>query len=355
MIITTPQDHRVKGSGGGGRGRLGICDMPISTRICFTVMGATKSGAERPLGGASCTVFDYTYRLRSNRHRLFLWPGQVAPRTTLCTQPSRNDGPALCIEFDSFPADVVHFLPPPIRASKPPPRAVSSDPLLRRGSQDMGKGGGVSANDLATLRAGLTTGPEGRPGAVSSGGGDRGRDEGEGDGEQRPKTMPSPRGGGGGDDERALSHSESCREGERRVSARRTTQSMKMLGALSSAMEEKMALALVDTFTSSRAEVAIDLDAQQKVALWNARGALISYPKLLPKVMLSVNWTDPKAVADAHQLLSMWYFPNPLDALQLLNCTFGDFRLRGWAVAQIDKLSDLSLGELLLQLTQTLK
>ena len=355
----------MKGTGGGGRGRLGICDMPISTRLCFTVMGATKSGTERPLGGASCTVFDYTYRLRSNRHRLFLWPGQVAPRTTLCTQPSRNDGPALCIEFDSFPADVVHFLPPPILASKPPPRAVSSDPLWRQGSQDMGKDGGISASDLATLRAGLTTGPEGgpegRPGAVSSGGGDRGSDGGEGDGEQRPKTMPTPRSGGGGgsggggDDERALSHSKEDAEGRRRVSARRTTQSMKMVGALSSAMEEKMALSLVDTFTSSRAEVAIDLDAQQKVALWNARGALISYPKLLPKVMLSVNWTDPKAVADAHQLLSMWYFPNPLDALQLLNCTFGDFRLREWAVAQIDKLSDLSLGELLLQLTQTLK
>ena len=127
------QDHTAGGAGagagaGGGAGagaaaallamargglRLAICDLPVSTRLCFTVMGAAKDGTERVLGGTSCTVFDYTYRLRTSRHRLHLRPSQAAPRTTMCTQPARMDSPALCVEFDAFPVDVVHFLPPP--------------------------------------------------------------------------------------------------------------------------------------------------------------------------------------------------------------------------------------------------
>jgi len=98
------------------------------------------------------------------------------------------------------------------------------------------------------------------------------------------------------------------------------------------------------------------LSTEQKKLLWKFRGyCLKQAPKSLPKLVSAVNWLNPKAVNDLHQLLEEWPPLPPLQALQLLDSKFPDEKVRAFAVYCISQMNDQELADYLLQLVQTLK
>ena len=54
------------------------------------------------------------------------------------------------------------------------------------------------------------------------------------------------------------------------------------------------------------------------------RLSLLDKARALPKVLLSMDWIDRKAVMEMYSLLHRWDHPSPIEALQLLDCKFPD-------------------------------
>jgi hypothetical protein len=85
------------------------------------------------------------------------------------------------------------------------------------------------------------------------------------------------------------------------------------------------------------------------------RHALKREPAYLPKFLLSVDWFDSLAVAEAYRLLYQWELPTYIEALQLLDSRFPDPKVRAYAVQLLGSLTDDELLDFMLQLTQLLK
>lgn len=92
-----------------------------------------------------------------------------------------------------------------------------------------------------------------------------------------------------------------------------------------------------------------------KSILWNEREMMVSNPFALSKVMLAVNWTNPTMREQALLLLGRWTAPAPMQALELLDARFGEYRLREYAVKCLEDFDDEELADFLLQLVQVLK
>jgi hypothetical protein len=98
------------------------------------------------------------------------------------------------------------------------------------------------------------------------------------------------------------------------------------------------------------------LSLREKELLWRSREYCASYPRLLPKFLMAVQWNCPAAATTAHKLLVRWApFSNPRDAMELLDDRFSDQIVRGHAVHLLGSMSDDDLQEYVLQLVQVLK
>lgn len=91
--------------------------------------------------------------------------------------------------------------------------------------------------------------------------------------------------------------------------------------------------------------------------LWEygKQGKLVARPEALPKFLLAVDWCNPDHARTAIELMARWKAPEPINALQLLDASFGHPRVRQYAVRCLEPLPDEDLAEFLLQLTQVLK
>ena len=99
-----------------------------------------------------------------------------------------------------------------------------------------------------------------------------------------------------------------------------------------------------------------ELTPQDKHLLWKTRHYCVMEAELLPKLLLSVNWTSPLAVMEARRLLVQWReFDRKCEALELLDIRYSDPVVREYAVRQADMMDDTTLVEFLLQLVQALK
>jgi phosphatidylinositol 3-kinase len=94
---------------------------------------------------------------------------------------------------------------------------------------------------------------------------------------------------------------------------------------------------------------------QEQNMLWQYRRLCIYRPKLLPKILQATPWTKPDAVAEMRRMLCEWAPLDPYAALELLDIRYSDPVVREFAIRVIDQLEDVQLGELMLQLVQTLK
>ncbi|GAM25539.1 hypothetical protein SAMD00019534_087140 [Acytostelium subglobosum LB1] len=98
-----------------------------------------------------------------------------------------------------------------------------------------------------------------------------------------------------------------------------------------------------------------DLPKEKYQHLWALRHYATQYPQLLPRLMLSVPWTQPSAVDEIHALIDKWAILNPYDALELLDAKHVDRKVREYAVRCLESLSEEGLQDILLQLVQVLK
>jgi len=89
--------------------------------------------------------------------------------------------------------------------------------------------------------------------------------------------------------------------------------------------------------------------------IWDLRLTLTGVPEGLGTLLLTIDWMNPKQVAECHRLLYAWETLEPMLALQLLDNRFPDPRVRAYAVQCLGSLSDDELRRYMLQLVQTLK
>jgi len=75
-----------------------------------------------------------------------------------------------------------------------------------------------------------------------------------------------------------------------------------------------------------------ELTASDIREIWGVRMAMRRRPRVLPRVLLSCDWTEPGQVGEAHKLLEVWPAMKPEDALQLLDPAFADTLVRSYAV-----------------------
>jgi hypothetical protein len=64
--------------------------------------------------------------------------------------------------------------------------------------------------------------------------------------------------------------------------------------------------------------------ASDRNTIWRLRYALRNQPSVLRLFLMSTDWFNPLAVAEAYRLLYLWAQPTPLQALQLLDHRFPD-------------------------------
>lgn len=99
-----------------------------------------------------------------------------------------------------------------------------------------------------------------------------------------------------------------------------------------------------------------DISEQEKELLWRMREHCVTQPHSLPKLLAAVKWSDRENVAQLYQLLKRWPLLNPDTALELLDCSYSDLRVRSFAVKCLDEgMTDDKLSQYLLQLVQAVK
>ncbi len=100
--------------------------------------------------------------------------------------------------------------------------------------------------------------------------------------------------------------------------------------------------------------------------MWENRFFITNKSKALAKVLHSIDYTDPKLIAEAIKYtldsefdlcrtLSLWVKLSPTDALELLDSRFACPEIREYAVRCLKDMSESDLKSYLLQLVQALK
>lgn len=97
------------------------------------------------------------------------------------------------------------------------------------------------------------------------------------------------------------------------------------------------------------------LRPEDKLLFWKFHHTLVGTRHALPKVLISMDWTDAKDVTMAETIMSMWPQIGPDDALSLLSSEFENESVRAYAVAALENMSNEDLDLFLLQLVQALR
>ena len=101
------------------------------------------------------------------------------------------------------------------------------------------------------------------------------------------------------------------------------------------------------------------LSLTERTLVWSFRGWCLLNPevpaKSLIKVLGCVDWTSPPMVQEAYRLLHQWPDPDPIDALELLDAKFANRQVRKRAVHYLNRVSNIDLRSILLQLVQVIK
>lgn len=71
-------------------------------------------------------------------------------------------------------------------------------------------------------------------------------------------------------------------------------------------------------------------------------------------LLMSLDWSDPDQVREAHEMLKQWSPLTPEDALPLIDATLADEQVRLYAVERLSELSDDELALYMLEFTQAL-
>ncbi|KAL5015314.1 hypothetical protein ScPMuIL_009584 [Solemya velum] len=99
-----------------------------------------------------------------------------------------------------------------------------------------------------------------------------------------------------------------------------------------------------------------EISEQEKDILWKQRDYCQTQSHSLPKLLSAVKWNDRDNVAQLYMLLREWPLVSAEVALELLDCSFTDPKIRSFAVGCLEKgLTDDKLQQYMLQLIQAMK
>ncbi|XP_045163414.2 phosphatidylinositol 4,5-bisphosphate 3-kinase catalytic subunit alpha isoform-like [Mercenaria mercenaria] len=99
-----------------------------------------------------------------------------------------------------------------------------------------------------------------------------------------------------------------------------------------------------------------EISEQEKELLWKRRDYCLHQPNSLPKLLSAIKWNERENVAQLYMLLKQWPTVTPEVALQLLDCSFTDLKIRQFAVHCLEiGMADDKLQQYLLQFVQALK
>jgi phosphatidylinositol-4,5-bisphosphate 3-kinase len=105
-----------------------------------------------------------------------------------------------------------------------------------------------------------------------------------------------------------------------------------------------------------KADSLFELTAKDQALLWEFRHALLTYPRVLPKLLQSVPWDSPEHRLEARRLLKLWAPPESMThVLELLEAKYANYSVRRFAVECLREIGDEELQSFLLQFTQCLK
>jgi len=119
--------------------------------------------------------------------------------------------------------------------------------------------------------------------------------------------------------------------------------------------EQRLKLEVIEMSSPLRA-----LSESDKALVFRSRDYIQERPRLLTRLVESVDWTSASQVEEARMTLvrsedAVRTNQAEISMLSLLDVKFGDPVVREFAVRQLDRLNDFQLAEVFLQLTQVLK
>lgn len=280
------------------------------------------------VAGASLQIFNQRHIFNAGRQAVLLWAGHKGEKRLACTNLVSKfpDQARLVIELEDFLKPMFFRLPPPIRLKMIGPdltgsrsvieRSEDSDAAKRSGTIDAASTADWAAKDDANSTPGKKT----KKGGLLT----------------RFKLSGAAAAMVGGDSKFSKfgKHPKSRAED---------------MGIPSSVSPETRRVLLMDPVRFYQ------LPRESLKSLWQDREKLIGLSYALARVMYAVNWCDRKERDLALEIAGQWKPPTPMEALELLDCSHGDVRVREYAVRCLEPLTNEDLGELLIQLTQAIK
>lgn len=97
------------------------------------------------------------------------------------------------------------------------------------------------------------------------------------------------------------------------------------------------------------------LEESEKKLLWKYQNWCRTFPESLPKLLLSVDWTNRISVAIIHEKLELWPAVHPITALELLDYKYPDRKVRQFAVKCLEVMNENEVYRFLMQILQALK
>ncbi|OHT02674.1 hypothetical protein TRFO_30172 [Tritrichomonas foetus] len=98
-----------------------------------------------------------------------------------------------------------------------------------------------------------------------------------------------------------------------------------------------------------------ELTNKDKNLLWKHRDLICQFASLLPHMLASIDYSNPKQVLEIPLILKKWIKPSPTEAMTLLDAKFADHSIREYAVNCLESFSDNEIMLYMLQLVQALK
>ncbi|SNX81777.1 related to phosphatidylinositol 3-kinase [Melanopsichium pennsylvanicum] len=369
-----------------------LCDLPLGAQLTFTIYDVASSTTSRIIGGTTLSLFSKKGTLKSAQHRLFLWKGVKADGSVETATPSkvgemkdemgrleklikrheRGDLPRvdwldklayrqvekvyqaesqsserlfLYIDLPRFELPIVYC-----EAESVLPSVNTANGLSSLSSTLVGPSSGTSIANNQDLAGGSSQGVPGSNLSTTTG---------------SPLSAAAAAAAAAAafaisDPNRITSslftifdpdifRSNPVEAKHRRLV--RSHRSGPLDRELKPSAEVRDELNEILSYPPTRVLTPAEMDR-----VWSFRFYLTRDPKGLTKFLKSVVWTDQGEAKQATEvLLPMWTEPGLDDALELLGPTFGDPRVRSFAVRQLERAEDEELILYLLQLVQALK
>ncbi|KAH9253398.1 hypothetical protein BASA81_008749 [Batrachochytrium salamandrivorans] len=274
------------------------------------VGGENGAMAEVDLAGVSLNLWQSDLALRGGVQSLGLWPGVAADRTLYCVENYEDGCSRIAVELDQYDSPLKYRMPASVHFPASNERQAGGTLL-----------GEKKSSSLSVTQSQFT------PAATT----------------EKKKGM--------------LSLGLAKRQPEAKKPAhnnRRVSMSVFVSRTAEEADKHELSKRVRELLHRNPLQV-YQMSELDKQAIWNERELLRDNPMALSKVMISVNWLNPTQRNEALAMLQRWTIPAPMQALELLDARFGEYRVREYAVKCLEVFDDEELSDFLLQLIQVLK